>query len=306
MPLGSASAAEKRCNDLGANCVCSEPLNTSSYVAASSNGWNPADSTTKECNNGYALWVRGDWSPQSASGLGLPSGIQYVARRGPESGSDSTQLAGRTGVVTSATRRVCVRFYTRYSSDYQAKNLPVCEANKFSEFAFGGANALFHWDWAESRAERFTVINWDGNGDGKPDASYNLTKSGPLTIEDCRNQWCYAEMCASGPIQTGADIYAEGHVRGVSDGKRVDWPKKRIGKACNKGVCSGGNLAAVLIVNAYRQKTCGGSRYISHAMQAQWDSDQGQFIGPAYEVEGGASSPPPSDVLGAPGAPTLQ
>ena len=46
-----AGAAEQRCNQLGANCACSEPLNTPTYtLAAGANwGWNPADSTTKEC-----------------------------------------------------------------------------------------------------------------------------------------------------------------------------------------------------------------------------------------------------------------
>jgi len=288
-----AVAAEQRCNELGANCVCSEPLNTSSYAASGSNGWNPADSTTKECNGGRPLWVQSDWSASSASGLGLPSAVQYVAKRGPETGSDSTQLTGNAAQTTSATRRTCVRFYTRYSADYQAKNLPICQANKFSEFGFGGSNALFHWDWAESGAERFTIINWDANGDNAADASYNLSRPGPLTIEGCRSQWCYVEMCASGNIKAGTGIYAEGHVRGLTDGKRVDWNKTYIGKACPAGNCSGGDLSSVMIVNAYRQNTCAGSRYISHAMQAQWDTDSGQFIGPAYEVEGGGSTTPP-------------
>lgn len=301
---GIATAEEQRCKELEANCVCSEPLNTNTWRAVSSNGWSPADSTVKECG-AAPLWVRSDWSPEPATGLGLPSRIQWVARRGPESGDDTTQLSGRSDTVTSATRRVCVRFYTRYTSDYQAKSAPLCEANKFSELSFGGSNTALHWDWAESRAERLTIINFDGNRDGAPDPSYNLAKTGPLTIEGCRSQWCYAEMCASGRIAAGTDIQAEGHVRGVSDGRRVDWPKARIGTACVKGTCKGGKLAAVLIVNAYRQKTCGGSRYVSHAMQAQWDSDQGQLIGPAYEIEGDGGGRA-ADVLGAPGAPILQ
>jgi len=288
-----AAAAEQRCDELGASCVCSEPLNTGSYAPAGGNGWNPSDSTTKECNRGYPLWVQSDWSPASASGMGLPSAIQYVARRGPENASDSTYLGGTSGATTASTKRVCVRFYTRYSADYQAKNLPVCQANKFSEFSFGDSNALFHWDWAESGAERFTIINWDKDGNGSPEPSYNLARTGPLTIEDCRSQWCHVEMCASGNIKTGSGISAEGHVRGLSDGKRVDWNKTYIGSACPGGSCRGGDLTAVAIVNAYRQNTCAGSRYISHAMQAQWDTDAGQFIGPAYEVEGGGSTPPP-------------
>jgi hypothetical protein len=37
-----------------------------------------------------------------------------------------------------------------------------------------------------------------------------------------------------------------------------------------------------------------GYREISHGMQAEWSSDQGQFIGAAYEVETGNPIPPPS------------
>jgi len=44
---------------------------------------------------------------------------------------------------------------------------------------------------------------------------------------------------------------------------------------------------------AYRQGTCAGYYGFSHVMAAGWDTDAGQRIGPAYEIEGGAGSPPP-------------
>ena len=46
-----AGAAEQRCDALGANCVCSEPLNTPTLVQDPQipGNWNPADSITKEC-----------------------------------------------------------------------------------------------------------------------------------------------------------------------------------------------------------------------------------------------------------------
>ena len=44
-----ALAAEQRCNELGANCVCSEPLNTNNLGYAGGGVYNPADSTTKQC-----------------------------------------------------------------------------------------------------------------------------------------------------------------------------------------------------------------------------------------------------------------
>jgi hypothetical protein len=54
-PLQSdAYSPEQRCTDLGVNCLCSEPMNTTTFTAVNPyNGqaswWNPADSTVKEC-----------------------------------------------------------------------------------------------------------------------------------------------------------------------------------------------------------------------------------------------------------------
>src|SRR5262245_21712665 len=42
-------AAEQRCNELAANCVCSEPLNSATITNIGNGFWNPDDSTTKEC-----------------------------------------------------------------------------------------------------------------------------------------------------------------------------------------------------------------------------------------------------------------
>jgi len=282
-----ANAEEAVCTSLGANCVCSEPLNTSNYSAGGCGGSeNPDDSTVKPCNSTCTLYNASNWTPISSSGFELPGGVSYIGQRGPENGVGA-QLEFNSTSETSNTRRVCARFYTRYSADYDAKGANGCQANKFAEFSWGGSNAALHWDWAESTQERFTIINMDADGDNVADASYNLSKTGTLTIEDCRNQWCYAEICASGNIQAGTAMYGEGHVRGVEDGKVADWAKTYVGEACPAGSCTGGDLTAAFI-NSYRQNTCAGNRYVSHAMMAQWDTDSNQFIGPASEVESAA------------------
>ena len=49
---GTAQAVtgmERRAVELGANAVCSEPLNTNIYTRVLTSWLNPADSTTKEC-----------------------------------------------------------------------------------------------------------------------------------------------------------------------------------------------------------------------------------------------------------------
>ena len=39
-------------------------------------------------------------------------------------------------------------------------------------------------------------------------------------------------------------------------------------------------------------KRSAGIRYVSHFLQASWDTDEGQWIGPAVEVEGTGTAPP--------------
>ena len=46
---GNAHSEEQRCTELGASCLCSEPLNTTTF-AGGPDFWNPADSTTKQCS----------------------------------------------------------------------------------------------------------------------------------------------------------------------------------------------------------------------------------------------------------------
>jgi|CXWL01.1.fsa_nt_gi hypothetical protein len=48
--FNDAQAAEQRCNELGANCVCSEPLNTQSFTVVGGWGYDPADTTAAECS----------------------------------------------------------------------------------------------------------------------------------------------------------------------------------------------------------------------------------------------------------------
>lgn len=49
IPSQPADSAEQKCDELGTNCVCSEPLNTTQYGGSGAGWYNPADSTTKEC-----------------------------------------------------------------------------------------------------------------------------------------------------------------------------------------------------------------------------------------------------------------
>jgi hypothetical protein len=52
-----------------------------------------------------------------------------------------------------------------------------------------------------------------------------------------------------------------------------------------------GDFPMIFTLGPYRSGTCAGWQGFSHFMVAQWDTDTGQRIGPAYEIEGGGSLP---------------
>ena len=72
----------------------------------------------------------------------------------------------------------------------------------------------------------------------------------------------------------------------------------------------GGSLGELWPTTGYRE-SCGdsdpatsGYHYVSHGMIAAWDTDAGQFIGAAAEVEGGGGGNPPPAAT-PPAAPVL-
>jgi len=309
-----ASAAEQRCTDLGANCICSEPLNTNSLVPASNPDYlNPADSTTKQCGTFQNAPVRPAADFSAVAAYDLPAGINYVLRRRGNGGATTAQIETPIGASlhTSSTRRICLRWYTRLSADYQYKAAGVCESFKFGELQWAsGAGWGVHWDFAEGSGgggERMTIARFDSNSNGAAEDSYNLGNSGAWVSKYMKAEWTYAELCASGQIQAGLGISIEGYVRGVDSGKTRTWPKTLIGDACAQiypatnpaANCGSAGTVGGLGINLYRGADqggagCTGTRDTTHFLVAAWDSDAGQLIGAASEVEGG--TPPPAGV----------
>ena len=139
-----AFAAEQRCNELVANCVCSEPLNTQNYslVSGTSWGWNPDDSITKQCkSSGWAgvayenstLNLTVDTAatnPTMFAALPAGASITYVPRSYAGAGMGAMGTKFTTG-VDPVQRRV-FRFYRYYSPDHQFTDstAPLCNSGK--------------------------------------------------------------------------------------------------------------------------------------------------------------------------------
>jgi cysteine-rich repeat protein len=120
-------------------------------------------------------------------------------------------------------------------------------------------------------------------------ATTNLYGTGTLNYYDCQGEWCIFEMCISGNIVQGTDLTLDAYIRNIVTGEERIWDDY-LGDTTSG---TGGTSETSWIVNAYNQNCANPSRLVSHAMQAEWDTDAGQFIGAACEVEGvcGPSTP---------------
>ena len=310
----TATAEEQRCAEIGRNCICSETLDVVQSLPPE-RFINPINSTTKECSahqSGNSVFLRrGGTTPTSA----FMPGDSAVQRVWAYEGHGVANVRGNPSSITSSTRRECFRSYQRFSSDFSLTVVgptcepghraypDCCERNKGMDI-----NAPFGHIQMEEHDFGF-VITWIvRNASGQAIRSLNLAHSGPrLKITDCQTSWCSFEVCIAGDLARGRNVYAEGRVVQLSTGRSTyyfdpDGPVPQ--------TVGGTDHTRMFLLNLFRQfnsnipgenHACRGTRYFSHVMQAQWDNDDGQWIGPAYEIEG---SDNPVE-LGPPGRPYL-
>jgi hypothetical protein len=96
----------------------------------------------------------------------------------------------------------------------------------------------------------------------------------------------------SGDLRTGRNIYVDARVNVLKQGTTH--------QVINHGPVNPGQSLSLAAADIYHGQGTGarGARYLSHFMQASWTSNNDQWIGPAYEIEGGTgstTSPPETD-----------
>jgi cysteine-rich repeat protein len=199
---------------------------------------------------------------------------------------------------------MCTRYYAYYSGNaahpgeppYQSKG-GTCKANKIGQWGWGGGGggAVFH---PNQQAAGVTVFICKGGTLPWSNADpplYTKKSFGP-DISNCYGEVCRIEVCG----ESGNDFFINGLdisgemkitvVTGPNAGMVLDYPKIYCGDANGPGVGGAMTSEKVWIGNLYRQDVCAGHKEISHAMQAEWDTVNDQWIGPAYEIEGGVGS----------------
>lgn len=303
-----AYAAEARCTELGANCVCSEPLQADQYVDYGSHShWNPNDTANLECNGeglpGAAV-VRNSANTvvdliasSNATALSRLPANHSVARflAGPQNHQGIWFMGHTMPDDTTFAKRIALRYYIYHSGDYSFSD-PVdpslgCNA-KLLQFNSGLLGDVTH-----GSIHMYNFTTWPKPQDccfeGPGPSGNNLTR------DDWKNKWWRVEvvMVNRNAASTGQHWRMQVYLKNVTDGAAE--------KLVVDTDASGTQLTPVnpripesvmskLLVNMYRGQNvanqCFGWEGLSHYMVAGWNTDAGQRIGAAKEIEGGGSA----------------
>jgi hypothetical protein len=177
-----------------------------------------------------------------------------------------------------------MRFYIKYSSDYNWCNNGLGGANKQLRFledpsGDGASRSMV----LQSDTDRWFLEGTYGLGD---DTRINLEGNPPVDPNpDCVDNWCFVEICAGGEIRNQDGIVFEAWVRQVGGDEHSSYKERSLP---DSPYTTSRNKMEAFIKNPDPPNTnCYGHRLYSHFLLASWDTDNGQTIGPALEFEGG-------------------
>lgn len=323
-PLPSDGGMEARCNAMGSECVCSEPLAAVNYVKVASQISNPDDTTAsdKQCTyegaptGGCIVWCESlsnltsvTAATEPAAFAALPAGhsltrIAKEARVAPN--NECGVLGHRLTNNSQFLGWFAIRWYQFYSSNFQFSGDGSCQNHKLANFDFqsnfsylthGNSEILPTADIINSNLSALTGVDCcvkgpaGAAGGGDEDVSVGY-----------KGKWWRFEVIVIRRAGPGLHILA--YEKNITDNgpelKRVD---TRINGSCFGPSCQWtrtGGVTPPSIVNGlttdwHRFQTCNGYRTVTHFMTAGSNNPYtGQRIGAATEVEGGSGGVPPS------------
>lgn len=307
-----AAGNEARCDELGANCVCSEPLQATAYPDYGSNShWNPNDTTTKQCDvegtpgaaiarNGWDLEISTDATALSR----LPAG-HSIARflKGPEAHKGIFFVGHQMTSGSTYTPRIAFRYYTYHSDAYNFSDEvdPNLGCNsKWLQVDSGLLGDKTHGEVHMYNFLEFITGTQDCCFVGPGPSGNNFTRA------SWPGKWWRIEV-----VMTNRDAFTSGqhwrmqiYAKNVTDGTAeqvvidTDQPSTQLNLVNPRRP---GAVMNKLLVNNYRGENfanqCTGWSGTLHYMAAGWDTDAGQRIGAASEIEGGGGGggePPPT------------
>ena len=312
----NASGNEDRCEALGANCVCSEPMNTNNLVLKGNNySLDPKDTTAKECTGadgvagGVIVGNDKDSDPtsfivaeNSSSVLGaLPSGnkVNFVIRgANNNAGTGGAPFYIGHKADSKFIKRMAYRYYVYHTSDFEFTQM--CSGN--TKFAEGPAIAGMHYNSSGIKIQYYGTWNkWTyANGTKQVGDCCQIGPPGkdarqPLSFY--QGKWIRVEgvvtnrLGGASPNGFTFKLYMKNITDGTPEMKVVDTTISAPGAGFStdwlgKDDVTPSSLVKNFFSNNYREGACKGYRAITHYMVAGWDTDEGQRIGSANEVEG--------------------
>lgn len=288
-----ADAAEARCDELGANCICSEPLNTNS-MGRSGAYYNPGDSTTKECRGelgtAQSFYYNGTMTAVGAGSESfdaLPAGrtISYVWRA-PDGNIGTIGPWHFFSGSTPPFRNIAVRFYAYLSPTWSWNNeFADCGRGKF--WYWGSAtNPNMMWQQSVGTGQAWGIANFLATSSGA-----DCCNTGPYAVPtpsftgaSFKGRWTRLEIVFENANTNGIIFRLYKQTLGVDGQNVLVIDSSRDSRFANITMV-GGALAAVK-ATLYGERSCSGYGAFSHFMVAGWDGQYaGQLIGAASEIE---------------------
>ncbi len=305
-----SNAAEKRCADLGANCICSEPLGAAAYPG-SGPYYNPSDSTTKQCavdSSGSAI-VRpaGDLIGGNNSTIlsRLPSGhqVSYYMRAGDRHLGTFYFGHGLGAAYTTRTATRWYEYWTDGNGDGEAflRWQNGCRSNK----TFFLSNGIVTLGGGPFDLMMYNFLGWSPPSDCCWLGPTSSGDRGPTSDAAWNGRWWRMEFVQTyrhASTNPGQQYRLQFFIKDITNNQPerlvIDtFGSEGFGPAAFVPRSNPPVHQDINVVQPYRDNQANPSGYCSgygafrNLLVAGWDTDAGQRIGPAYEIEGGGSLP---------------
>ena len=300
-----AAGNEARCNELGANCICSEPFNTTAFTGGP-DFWNPSDTTTKECSveaavTGGAIVRTSNTivgSNDATAMAALPPGHTNRFFVRADDNHEGTYFAGNGIAVSPSFVRLAARFYIYHSPTFDYEGEGSCRNSKQVELD------------GDSRIDYNTGAGFHTYNYLQFSPAIDCCVSGPAVnqpaVSGFKGKWVRHEIVLTN--RSGSGYRLQSFMKNVS----TNGPEVAVIDTSRDSRVSNVRppmLMSRILSNNHRWSngaTCRGWIGLSHYMMAGWTTDSGQRIGAAPEIEtGGGGATPDTVPPSPPSSPSL-
>jgi hypothetical protein len=308
----AGAANEQHCSELGANCVCSEPLNTSTYNTLTAFWLDPADTTgsDKQCtrpgpsfpgafiedNSGMRYVSMSSGEMITALPAGHLPGLRVLRTKTAAEGNSAGggQFLGTKYPAGAGTARRAFRAYMYYSPSWEMTNGACLNSGKIFQFGnepnvstvLSGNGSYLLYGWTGWNVNAGCCYGGPGNDYGGYDNA------------NVRGKWFRYELVITNTTTNGQTSTIKVYMKNVTDNlpERTiidttipsaqpvdeDWT---LSKATTLKPAAADIVD--LWIDIFRNGSCAGYVGLSHILAAAWTTDAGQRIGAAVEIEGG-------------------